>query len=130
MIELNESVTREMNKYLDDTTIEEILFRNRKMFHFPVQLTGEQMKQDIEVLDLRPRAYNCLKRFGFNTLGDVVNGVETKEGESSKKQLLKIRNLGKNTAEEILIKLFYYQFLILSDERKKSYMNKVITSNQ
>ena len=130
MIELNESVTREMNRYLDDTTIEEILFRNRKMFHFPVHFTGEQMKQDIEVLDLRPRAYNCLKRFGFNTLGDVVNGVETKEGESSKKQLLKIRNLGKNTAEEILIKLFYYQFLILSDERKKTYMNKVITSNQ
>ena len=30
MIELNENVTREMNKYLVGTTIEEILIRNRK----------------------------------------------------------------------------------------------------
>ena len=106
MIELNESVLREMNRYLNDTTIEEILIRNRKMFHFKVMFTSEQMAQDIDVLDLRPRAYNCLKRYGYNTVGDVVNGVETREEESSKRQLLKIRNLGRNTAEEILMKIF------------------------
>lgn len=130
MIELNENVTREMNKYLVGTTIEEILIRNRKMFHFQVMFTDNQMNQDIDVLDLKPRAYNCLKRYGFKTISDVVNGVETKNGESSKKQLLRIRNLGKNTAEEILIKLFYYQFTVLSDERKKSYMTKILETNQ
>lgn len=129
MIELNENVTKEMNKYLEGTTIEEILIRNKKMFHFQVNFTNEQMKQDIDVLDLRPRAYNCLKRYGFNTISDVVNGVETKDGESSKKQLLRIRNLGKNTAEEILIKIFYYQFLILSDEKKRTYMQSVVEAN-
>ena len=129
MIELNENVTKEMNKYLEGTTVEEILFRNKKMFHFKVNFTGEQMKQDIDVLDLRPRAYNCLRRYGFNTISDVVNGVETKEGETSKKQLLRIRNLGKNTAEEILIKIFYYQFLILSDEKKRTYMQSVVEAN-
>lgn len=130
MIELNESVLREMNRYLNDTTIEEILIRNRKMFHFKVMFTSEQMAQDIDVLDLRPRAYNCLKRYGYNTVGDVVNGVETREEESSKRQLLKIRNLGRNTAEEILMKIFYYQFLVLPDEKKCDYMQKIVTANQ
>lgn len=130
MIELDEKITREMNKYLDGTTIEEILVRNKKMFHFQVLFTKDQMKQEIDALDLRPRAYNCLRRRGFNTLGDLVNGVETRDGESSKKQLLSIRNLGKNTADEILMKLFYYQFQILSDEGKKKYMQKVVESNQ
>ena len=130
MIELNESVLREMNRYLNDTTIEEILIRNRKMFHFKVMFTIEQMAQDIDVLDLRPRAYNCLKRYGYNTVGDVVNGVETSEEESSKRQLLKIRNLGRNTAEEILMKIFYYQFLVLPDEKKCDYMQKIVTANQ
>ena len=130
MIELNESVLREMNRYLNDTTIEEILIRNRKMFHFKVMFTSEQMAQDIDVLDLRPRAYNCLKRYGYNTVGDVVNGVETREEESSKRQLLKIRNLGRNTAEEILMKIFYYQFLVLPDEKKCDYMQKIVIANQ
>ena len=130
MIELNESILREMNRYLNDTTIEEILIRNRKMFHFKVMFTSEQMAQDIDVLDLRPRAYNCLKRYGYNTVGDVVNGVETREEESSKRQLLKIRNLGRNTAEEILMKIFYYQFLVLPDEKKCDYMQKIVTANQ
>ncbi len=129
MIELNEDVMREMNKYLDGTTIEDILFKNKRMFHFQVMFTDEQMKQDIEVLDLKPRAYNCLRRNGFRTLENLVNGVYTKEDESSKKQLLRIRNLGRKTAEEILMKVFYYQFMVLPDDRKKSYMEKVVEAN-
>lgn len=129
MIELNEDVMREMNKYLDGTTIEDILFNNKRMFHFQVIFTDEQMKQDIEVLDLKPRAYNCLRRYGFRTLENLVNGVYTKEDESSKKQLLRIRNLGRKTAEEILMKVFYYQFMVLPDDRKKSYMEKVVEAN-
>lgn len=129
MTRLNENVMKEMNKYLDGTTMEEILIRNKKMFHYSVMFTSEQMKQDIEVLDLKPRAYNCLRRYGFNTISHLVNGVHTKENESSKKQLLRIKNLGKQTAEEILLKLFYYQFLILPDERKKEYMQEILLKN-
>ncbi|MBR1674627.1 MAG: hypothetical protein IJ703_06690 [Eubacterium sp.] len=129
MTRLDEDVMKEMNKYLDGTTMEEILIRNKKMFHYSVMFTSEQMKQDIEVLDLKPRAYNCLRRYGFNTISHLVNGVHTKENESSKKQLLRIRNLGKQTAEEILLKLFYYQFLILPDERKKEYMQEILLKN-
>ena len=129
MIDLNENVIMEMNEYMEDDSIIDLMVRNRKNFHFQVMFTKEQLKQDVEVLDLKPRAYNCLKRYGFNTLSDLVNGVYTKENESSKRQLLRIRNLGRNTAEEILMKLFYYQFQVMPDSRKKWYMQRIVELN-
>jgi DNA-directed RNA polymerase alpha subunit len=129
MIDLNENVIMEMNEYMEDDSILDLLVRNRKNFHFQVMFTREQLNQDVEVLDLKPRAYNCLKRYGFNTLNDLVNGVYTKENESSKRQLLRIRNLGRNTAEEILMKLFYYQFQVMPDSRKKWYMQRIVELN-
>lgn len=129
MIELNENITNEMNKYLEGITIQEILMVKKKLFHFQVNFTNEQLRQDIEVLDLSVRSYNCLKRAGFNTLGNLVNGIYTKDGETSKRQLLRIRNLGKNSADEILIKLMNYQFMILSESRRKAYMDKILEIN-
>ena len=35
MNRLNETILQEMNKYLDGTTIEEILLANRKLFRYP-----------------------------------------------------------------------------------------------
>ena len=130
MIELDENITREMNKYLDGTTIEEIIILNRKMFHFPATFTSAQLDQDIEVLDLGNRAYNCLRRSGTNTLRDLINNNKTMEDESSKSQLRrKNRNLGVKTADEILIKLFYYSFRMQPEERKRAYMQKVVEAN-
>ena len=106
MIELNENITREMNKYLEGIAIEDIfliLSAKKKTFHYPVFFTKEQMSQEIEVLDLSVRAYHCLKRAGYSTLGSLVNGIYTKDGETSKRQLKKIRNLGQNSADEIMI---------------------------
>ena len=129
MIELNENITNEMNKYLEGITIQEILMVKKKLFHFQVNFTNEQLRQDIEVLDLSVRSYNCLKRAGFNTLGNLVNEIYTKDGETSKHQLLRIRNLGKNSADEILIKLMNYKFMILSESRRKAYMDKILEIN-
>ena len=132
MIELNENITREMNKYLEGISVEDIfmiLAAKKKTFHYQVFFTKEQMSQEIEVLDLSVRAYHCLKRAGYNTLGSLVNGIYTKDGETSKKQLKKIRNLGQNSADEIMIKLMNYQFLILPDYKRKAYMNKILELN-
>lgn len=132
MIELNENITREMNKYLEGIAIEDIfliLSAKKKTFHYPVFFTKEQMSQEIEVLDLSVRAYHCLKRAGYSTLGSLVNGIYTKDGETSKIQLKKIRNLGQNSADEIMIKLMNYQFMVLPDYNKKDYMNKILDLN-
>lgn len=53
----------------------------------------------IEEMDLSVRSYNCLKRSGCKTLGDVMDLVESGK-------LINVRNLGRKSAEEILGKIF------------------------
>lgn len=58
---------------------------------------GEALNTDLADLNLSVRSYNCLRRAGCNTLGDVIRIVD--EGEES---LRKIRNLGSRSQAEIL----------------------------
>ena len=73
MIELDSTeakrITKEMNSYLDGITIETLMSVRRGRFYYEVKLSEIQCKQDIAVLDLKPRAYNCLRRSGYNTIG-------------------------------------------------------------
>jgi DNA-binding CsgD family transcriptional regulator len=55
------------------------------------------LEKTIEELDLSVRSFNCLKRAGKNTLRDIS---EMTEGE-----LMKVRNLGRKSYEEIIAKL-------------------------
>lgn len=56
-------------------------------------------KESIEVLDLKARSYNALKRGAINTIGDLINARD---------RLPRIRNIGDKSAEEIYIKLSIY----------------------
>ncbi len=51
----------------------------------------------IEELELSVRSYNCLKRAGINTVGELVSRTET--------EMMKVRNLGKKSLEEVKSKL-------------------------
>ncbi|MFW5986406.1 MAG: DNA-directed RNA polymerase subunit alpha [Halanaerobiales bacterium] len=51
----------------------------------------------IEELELSVRSSNCLKRAGINTVGELVNKTED--------DLMKVRNLGKKSLQEIKSKL-------------------------
>lgn len=53
----------------------------------------------IEDMDLSVRAYNCLKRAGFNTCEDIVSRITTYD------DLVKIRNLGKTCVIEVIEKI-------------------------
>ena len=129
MVDLNETTLMEMNDYLEGITMQEILYLRRKLFKFRVMFSTQQMEEDVSVLDISVRGYNCLKRAGFNTLGDLVNGAYEQDGDTSKRRLLRLRNLGRNTAEEILLKLFYYQFHVLPEERRSGYMRTILEMN-
>lgn len=129
MMELNREITAEMNRYLDGTTIEEIIIKNKKLFRFQMLLKPEHMAQSIETLDFSVRAHHCLKRAGINTIGELVEHCIAKPEATSKKQLQQYRNLGRTSADEILIKLFFYQFSILPDHRRKDYMRKIEEMN-
>ncbi len=55
------------------------------------------LEMTVEELDLTVRSYNCLKRAGINTIEELTQKTE--------EDLLKVRNLGKKSLEEIQSKL-------------------------
>ena len=57
----------------------------------------KKLETSIDDLDFSVRAYNCLKRAGINTLGDLT--------EKSELEMMKIRNLGKKSLKEVIDKI-------------------------
>ena len=55
------------------------------------------LERTIEELDLSVRSYNCLKRAGINTVHDLT--------EKSEAEMMKVRNLGRKSLEEVKLKL-------------------------
>ena len=62
----------------------------------------EYLRTEITELNLGVRSYNCLKRAGCNTVGDILRLIEADENGGG---LRKIRNLGSRSEEEILERL-------------------------
>lgn len=57
----------------------------------------KMLDRTIEELDLSVRSYNCLKRAGINTVFDLT--------EKSEPEMMKVRNLGRKSLEEVKYKL-------------------------
>ena len=58
---------------------------------------AKKLETSIDDLDFSVRAYNCLKRAGVNTLGDLTSKSEL--------EMMKIRNLGKKSLKEVIDKI-------------------------
>jgi len=57
----------------------------------------KKLETSIDDLEFSVRAYNCLKRAGINTLGDLTDKTEL--------EMMKIRNLGKKSLKEVIEKI-------------------------
>ena len=57
----------------------------------------KKLETSLDDLDFSVRAYNCLKRAGISTLGDLT--------EKSELEMMKIRNLGKKSLKEVIDKI-------------------------
>ena len=55
------------------------------------------LEMTIEELDMSVRSFNCLKRAGIDTVEDLTNRTEA--------DMIKVRNLGKKSLEEVIFKL-------------------------
>ena len=55
------------------------------------------LEMTIEELDLSVRSFNCLKRAGIDTVEDLINRTE--------EDMIKVRNLGRKSLEEVIQKL-------------------------
>ena len=63
----------------------------------PMDPKGKVMDMNIDELELSVRSYNCLKRAGINTVEELTN--------KTPEDMMKVRNLGRKSLEEVLAKL-------------------------
>lgn len=66
------------------------------------------LEMTIEELDLSVRSYNCLKRAGINTVEELIQRNED--------DMMKVRNLGKKSLEEVVNKLHELGLLLRKNE--------------
>ena len=66
------------------------------------------LEMTIEELDLSVRSFNCLKRAGINTVEDLIN--------KSEEEMMKVRNLGRKSLEEVMAKLNALGFSLTHDD--------------
>lgn len=63
----------------------------------------------IEELDLSVRSFNCLKRANINTVEDLISKTED--------EMMKVRNLGRKSLEEVINKLAMMGLYLASEEK-------------
>ncbi len=66
------------------------------------------LEMTIEELDLSVRSFNCLKRAGINTVEDLANKTQ--------EDMIKVRNLGKKSLEEVIAKLKFLGLALRDEE--------------
>ena len=73
--------------------------RNIILTFLSIFLISEEkvLEMTIEELDMSVRSFNCLKRAGIDTVEDLTNRTE--------EDMIKVRNLGKKSLEEVIQKL-------------------------
>ncbi|GMG61520.1 DNA-directed RNA polymerase subunit alpha [Tetragenococcus halophilus] len=68
----------------------------------------KMLEMTIEELDLSVRSYNCLKRAGINTVQELTN--------KSEPEMIKVRNLGRKSLEEVKSKLSDLGLVLRKDD--------------
>ena len=76
-----------------------------------VQQTDSVLKMTIEELDLSVRSFNCLKRANIHTVEDLT--TKTQE------EMIKVRNLGRKSLEEVEHKLATMGLSLASDDSQQ-----------
>lgn len=66
------------------------------------------LEMTVEELDLSVRSYNCLKRAGINTVEDLIARTD--------EDMMKVRNLGRKSLEEVINKLHGLGLSLASEE--------------
>jgi DNA-directed RNA polymerase subunit alpha len=67
------------------------------MVEKPTNDVEKVLEMNIDEMELSVRSYNCLKRAGINTVAELINKTPD--------EMMKVRNLGRKSLEEVLAKL-------------------------
>ncbi len=74
----------------------------------PTDQRDKVLELTIEELDLSVRSFNCLKRANINTVEDLISKTED--------EMMKVRNLGRKSLEEVINKLAMMGLSLASEE--------------
>jgi DNA-directed RNA polymerase subunit alpha len=72
------------------------------------------LNKTIEELDFSVRSYNCLKKSSINTLKDLI--------KYSPEEIIKIKNLGKKSLDEIKEKINKYGFILGEKKQQEDFL--------
>jgi DNA-directed RNA polymerase subunit alpha len=81
-------VTSKLNQYINEQDY---------MYEREEKVQNKKLEKKIEELDLSVRSYNCLKRAGINTVGELTQKTE--------EEMMRVRNLGRKSLKEVVTKL-------------------------
>lgn len=88
------------------------LSENAKSVDVMVEKEDDQkekvLEMSIDELELSVRSYNCLKRAGINTVEDLIG--------KSEEDMMKVRNLGRKSLDEVVNKIASLGFKLSKDE--------------
>ncbi len=77
--------------------LNEMIVQENYMYEREEKVTNKKLDKKIEELDLSVRSYNCLKRAGINTVGDLT--------QKNEEEMMRVRNLGRKSLKEVVQKL-------------------------
>ena len=77
--------------------LNEIVVQENYMYEREEKVSNKKLDKKIEELDLSVRSYNCLKRAGINTVGDLT--------QKNEEEMMRVRNLGRKSLKEVIQKL-------------------------
>ena len=92
-------------------------------FRFRLHMTEKMRNTPLEALELGQRSYNCLKRAGYSTVGEVTDAI------IGGRELKGIRNCGAKSVREIMEQLFLFQYQSLPPEKRNGYLLEVVRMN-
>ncbi len=79
------------------SALNEIVSDQNYMYEPEEKIQNKKLEKKIEDLDLSVRSYNCLKRAGINTVGELA--------QKSEEEMMRVRNLGRKSLKEVIQKL-------------------------
>ena len=118
--DLHREKIKDLMKGIDGVGVKE---KTNGKINFRMYLTSTMREASLDVLELKERSNNCLRRAGIHTVGMLVEKI----GEGL--VLTSIRNLGKTSERDIMQCLFLYQYNSLPDTQKQKYLYEVLSIN-
>ena len=90
------------------TDLSEVMGKSSTVVETTEKTQDKVLELTIEELDLSVRSFNCLKRANINTVADLISKTED--------EMMKVRNLGRKSLEEVINKLAMMGLTLASDD--------------